>query len=76
MTKMATTSMLGKNLQQSSSTILSYRPMSMKRGMEHYVTQALKFYINDEPVLTLTYFTTTSNLALLVFVLIVGPDIR
>ena len=34
-----------------------------------------KVYINDDPELTLTYFTTMSNLAKLVFVLIVGPDI-
>ena len=39
----------------------------------------LKLYkvdINDDPVLTMTYFTTMSNLAELVFVLIIGPDFR
>ena len=39
----------------------------------------LKFYnvyINDDSELTLTYFTTMSNLAKIVFVLTVGPDIR
>ena len=35
-----------------------------------------KIYINDDPGLTLTFFTTISNLAKLGFVLIVGPDIR
>ena len=33
-------------------------------------------YINDDPELTLTHFTTLSNLGKLVFVLTVGPDIR
>ena len=50
--------------------------MVMKLGMEHYVLKLHKVYINDDPELTLTYFTTMSNLAKLVFVLIVGPDIR
>ena len=38
-----------------------------------------QFIINDDPELTLAYFTTMSNLAKLVFVLIIsclGPDIR
>ena len=33
-------------------------------------------YLNDDPMLTLTYFSTMPNLVKLVFVLIVGPDIR
>ena len=33
-----------------------------------------KVYLNDDPELTLTYFMTMSNLAKLVFVLIVGQD--
>ena len=48
----------------------------MKLGIEHYVLKLYKVYINDDPELTLTYFTTMFNLAKLVFVLIVGPDIR
>ena len=39
-------------------------------GMENYV---LKLY---DPELTLTDFKAMSNLSKLVFVLIVGPDIR
>ena len=61
------------------STIFSYRtsrPMVMKLSMWHYVLKLYKVYINDETKLTLTYFTTMSNLAKLDFVLIVGPDIR
>ena len=48
--------------------------MIMKLGMEHYVIKVFKNYINDEPELTLTHFTT--NFAKLVFVLEVGLDIR
>ena len=65
----------GKNLQK----IFSYRtdsPMIMKLGMEQYVLKLYKVYINDDLELTLTHFKTMSNLAKLVFVLIVGPDIR
>ena len=61
------------------SKILTYRTnchMIMKLGMEQYVLKLYKVNINDDPELTLTYFTTISNLAKLVFVLIVGPDIR
>ena len=57
---------------------LSYRtnsPMIMKLGMEHYVLKFYKIYINDDPELTMSYFKT-SSLSKLVFVLIVGPDIR
>ena len=75
MTKMAATPIYGKNLNKN----FSYRtnsPMIMKLGMEHYVLKLYKVYINDNPELTLTYFTTMSNLAKLVFVLTVGPDIR
>ena len=50
--------------------------MNMKLGMEHYVLKRYKVYINDDPELTLTHFKTMSNLARLVFVFIVGHDIR
>ena len=49
--------------------------MIMKLVMEHYVLKFYKVFINDEPELTLTYFTTMSNLAKLVFVQKVGTDI-
>ena len=44
--------------------------MIMKLGMEHYVLNLYQVYINDDPELT-TNFKTMSNLAKLVFVLIV-----
>ena len=50
--------------------------MIMKLGMENYVLKLYKVYINDDPELTVTNFKTMPNLAKLVFVLIVGPDIR
>ena len=71
LTKMADTPINSKHLQKSSSS-----PMTMKLGMEHYALKLYELNINDAPVLTLTYFTAMSNLAKLVFVLIVGPDIR
>ena len=50
--------------------------MIMKLGMERYKLKLYTFYINDDPELTLTYFTTMSILEILVFILTVGPDIR
>ena len=68
MTKMAaTTSIYDKNFQKYSPTVI------VKLGIEQYVLKLYKIYINDDPELTLTYFTTMSNLATLVFVLIAGP---
>ena len=70
MTKMAATPIYGKNLKKSNS------PMIMKLGMGHYVLKLCEIHIKDDPGLTLSYFTTMSNLAKLVVVLIVGPYIR
>ena len=50
--------------------------MIMKLGMEHYKLMLYAYDKNDDPELTLTYFTTMSILEKLVFVLIVGTDIR
>ena len=50
--------------------------MIMKFGMEHYELKLYTVYINDDSELFLTYFTTMSNLANFVFVLILGTDIR
>ena len=75
MTKMGAMPIYGKK----SSKIYSYRtnsPMIMELGMDQCVLKLYKVYINDDPELTLTYFKTMSNLAKLVIVLIVGPDIR
>ena len=59
--------------------IFSYRTYShmiMKLGMGYFVLKFYEVYIHDDPELSLTYFTTMSNLAKIYFVLIVGPDIR
>ena len=77
MTKMAAMPIYGKTFKQAK--IFSYRtvsPMIMKLGMEYYQLKLYTVHINDDPELTLTYFTTMSNLAKLVFVLMVSPDIR
>ena len=50
--------------------------MIMRLCTEQYVLKLYKMYINDDPQLTLPHFKTMSNLAKLVFVLTVGPDIR
>ena len=41
--------------------------MIMRLGMEHYEPKLYTVYINDDLELTLTYFTTMSNFAKLVF---------
>ena len=74
MTRMATTPIYDENLQKSFPTELS--PMIMKLGMEHYELTLYTVYINDDPELTLTYFTAISNIAKLVSIIIVSPDIR
>ena len=71
-TKMAVTPIYGKNLQKSSPTEL----IVLKIGMEYYELKLYTVYIIDDPELTLTYFSAMSDLPRLVFVLMVGPDIR
>ena len=41
--------------------------MIMKLGMEHYKLKLYLVYINEDPELTLTYFTTMTILEKLVF---------
>ena len=48
----------------------------MKLCIEQYVLKLYKVYVNDDPELIFTHFKTKSNLAKLVFILTVGPDIR
>ena len=75
MIKMAAMPIYGKK----PSKFFPYRSnshMLLILGMEKYELKLYKVYINDDPELTLTYFTTMSNLATLDFVLIVGPYIR
>ena len=41
--------------------------MIMKLGMEHYVLKRFENYMNDDPELTLSYFTARSNWATYTF---------
>ena len=41
--------------------------MIMKLGMEHYELKLYTVCVNDVPEFTLTYFTTISNLAKIIF---------
>ena len=50
--------------------------MIIKLGMEHYELKFYTVYIAFDPELPLTYFKAISILVELVYVLIVGPDIR
>ena len=45
------------------------RMMTLKLGMQHWVLEYYKDYTNDDPGLTLTYFTAKSNLVPDAFVL-------
>ena len=42
--------------------------MTLKRGMQHWVLKCYQDYSNDDPGLTLTYFTARSNLVPYTFV--------
>ena len=61
MTKMATMPIYGKNPSKIffSGTV---RPMSTKLGMYHWGLLAIKVCSNDDPEVTLTYFTARSIL--------------
>ena len=43
------------------------RPISTKPGMSHRGLRPIIVYSNDDPRVTLTYFTARSNLVILVF---------
>ena len=60
MTKVAATPICGKN---SSKIFFSGTggPISKKRGMKHRWLKYYNVYINYDPVVTLTYFTTRST---------------
>ena len=47
--------------------LLQNCPLIMKLGMEHYTLMLFESYMNDDPELNLSYFTTMSNSAKLVF---------
>ena len=67
MTKMAAMPIYGKNLKK---IFISgtKRPMILKLGMQHWVLEYYKICSNDDPGLTLTYFTARSNVVPCAFV--------
>ena len=67
MTKVAVMPIYSKNLKKSSSRKIK-RPMTLKFCMQHRVLKYYQVYSNDDPGLTMTYFTTRSNLVPYVFV--------
>ena len=65
--KMAAMPIYGKNLKKIFFSGIK-RPMNLKLGMQHQVLEYYQVCSNDDPGLTLTYFTARSNLVLYVFV--------
>ena len=68
MTKMAAIPIYGKNLKKIFFSGTK-RPMTLKLGMQHWVLKYYQVYSNDDPGLTLTYFTARSDLVPYAFVL-------
>ena len=66
MTKMAAMAIYGKNLKKIFSG--TNRPMTLNLGMHHQVLEYYQVCSNDDPGLTLTYFTARSNLVPYAFV--------
>ena len=63
MTKTAAMPINVKNLLKST----SLEPKVLKLGKQHWGLKVYTFYVNDDPRLTLTYFTARSNLVTDVF---------
>ena len=61
MTKMAAMPIYGKNLKISSSPEPE-KTMTLKLGLQHRVLEYYQVCSNNDPMLTLTYFTARSNL--------------
>ena len=66
MTKTAAMPINGKNLKIFFSG--TKRPMTLKVGMQHRVFAYYQVSLNDDPGLTLTYFTARSNLVPYAFI--------
>ena len=66
MTKMAAIPIYGKNQKQIFSE--TKRPMTLNLGMHHRVLEYYQICSNDDPKLTLTYFTVRSDLVPYAFV--------
>ena len=67
MTKMAAMPIYGKNPLEIFSR--TDRPISTKLGMKHQGLQPILVYSNDDPRVTLAYFTARSNLVILALLL-------
>ena len=67
MTEMAAMAIYGKNLKKIFSSGTK-RPMTLNLGMHHWVLEYYQVCSNDDPGLTLTYFTARSNLVPYAFV--------
>ena len=67
MTNMATMPIYGKKLKKIFFSGTK-RPMNLKIGMQHRVLEYFQICSNDDPELTLTYFTARSNLIPYAFV--------
>ena len=65
MTKMAATPIYGKNPSKFFSG--TGGPISTKLGMYHWILQPIIVFPNDDPGVTLTYFTARPNLVTLAF---------
>ena len=68
MTKMAAMPIYSKNLKKSSSLEPKKKTMILKLSMQHRVGEFYQVCSNDDPGLTLTYFTARSNLVPYAFV--------
>ena len=68
MTKMAAMPISGKNLKKKNFFSGTKRPMTLNLSMHHRVLEYYQICSNDDPGLTLTYFTARSNLAPYAFV--------
>ena len=60
MTKMAAIPIYGKNPSKIFFSVTG-RPISKKHGLKHRWLKYYNVYINHDPVVTLTYFTTRST---------------
>ena len=67
MTKMAALPYMVKTLKKKKIS-RTKRPMSFKLGMQHWVLEYYQVYSNDDPGLTLTYFTARSNMVPYAFI--------
>ena len=67
MTKLAAMPIYDKNIKKIFFS-KTKRPMTFKLDMQHWVLEYYIFYSNDDPELTLTYFTASSKLVPFAFV--------